>query len=59
MSETPESCTKSINEPCKLHPVDCPNCIRADVCQQSALMRAHPDKIKSCPGFRSRGQTTL
>jgi len=55
MSETPESCTKNISELCKLHPVDCPNCVRGDVCQQRPIMEAHPDKIKSCRFFRRRG----
>jgi len=54
MSETPETCTKSINEPCLLHPVDCPNCQNGDVCQMREDMRAHPDQIKSCRFFRKK-----
>jgi len=54
MSETPESCTKSIHEVCLLHPVDCPNCINGDVYQMRETMQAHSDKIKRCKFFRRK-----
>jgi len=54
MSETPESCTKRIWEPCLLHPVDCDNCQNGDVCQMRETMQAHPDLIKSCQFFRKK-----
>ena len=44
-------CTKSIYEPCQLHPVDCENCANGDVCQMRRDMQAHPDVIKSCRFF--------
>lgn len=54
MSETPETCTKKIWEPCLLHPVDCPNCSNEDGCQMREIMEAHSDKIKSCRFFRKK-----
>lgn len=52
--ETAENCTKTIQESCRLHPVDCGNCQNGDVCQQRKDMQAHPDKIKSCLHFRPK-----
>ena len=51
MSSRHPECTHGITEPCRLHPVDCENCIHGDVCRMSATMKAHPDKIKSCRFF--------
>lgn len=59
MSETREECTKKSYEPCRLHPVDCPNCAKGDTCQQREITQAHPDKIKSCRQFWPKGQTHL
>jgi len=52
--ETPETCTHQIGDPCKLHPVDCDNCMNGDVCQMRADMQAHPDKIKRCRSYRPK-----
>jgi len=54
MSETLYFCTKQSWEPCKLHPVDCPNCINADVCQVRETKLAHPDAFRSCRFYRSK-----
>jgi len=54
MSETPETCTKRIYEPCLLHPVDCPNCQSGDVCQMREDMQRYPEIIKSCRFFRKK-----
>jgi len=59
MSETPETCTHPIWEPCRLHPVDCPNCRNGDNCQMRETMQAQPDRIKRCRFFRPKGQLTL
>lgn len=59
MSETIENCTKRLSEPCKQHPVDCPNCENGRTCGQRMDMRAHPDKIKSCPHFRPKVRSQL
>jgi len=59
MSETPETCTHLIWEPCKLHPVDCPNCLNEVSCQMREIMQAHPDQIKRCRFFRPKGQLKL
>ena len=50
--ETPETCTKKYWEPCRLHPVDCPNCESGDTCQMRKDKHAHPDVFKSCGFFR-------
>jgi len=49
-----DHCTKSINEPCRFHPVDCDNCRNGDVCQMRADVKAHPDKIKRCRFYRPK-----
>ena len=49
-----EKCTHSIREARKLHPVDCPNCVKDKRCQMRPTMLAHPDKIKSCKFFVGR-----
>jgi hypothetical protein len=59
MAETPESCTHAINEPCKLHPVDCPRCVNADKCGQKEEVQKYPDQIKRCKFFRAKGQVKL
>ena len=51
MTETPEECTKKIYEPCRLHPVDCPNCENEPTCRIKDVMRAHPNQIKRCKQF--------
>ena len=51
MSERPGECTKEIWEPCRLHPVDCPNCRNEATCQMKDTIRAHPDMIKRCKHF--------
>jgi len=51
MSKRPESCTHRMSEPCRLHPVDCPNCVYGDRCQQRTFMQKYPEKIKSCRFF--------
>lgn len=56
-SETYESCTKTIYEPCRLHPVDCENCVQGAGCRQREVMQTHPDKIKSCRAFRPKTGT--
>jgi len=50
--ETPESCTKPINQPCRLHPVDCDHCRLGARCQVRETMQAHKDKIKRCRFYR-------
>lgn len=47
-------CTKSIHEPCHLHPVDCPNCLNGDVCQMRETFEAHPDKLKRCRFYQPK-----
>jgi len=54
MSETPDTCTHPITEPCRLHPVDCPNCLNGDRCQMKADMQAHKDKIRRCRFYRPK-----
>ena len=54
MSETPDNCTHPIWEPCRLHPVDCENCMHADVCRMRETFQAYPDQIKRCRFFRAK-----
>jgi len=49
-----KGCAHDVTEPCTLHPVDCPNCVKGEHCQQRPIMQAHPDKIRSCPRFVRR-----
>lgn len=46
------SCSKSINEECRLHPVECCSCEDAAGCQLKEIYRAHTDKIKRCRWFK-------
>ena len=50
-SERPGECTREVWQPCRLHPVDCPNCKNESSCQMKDTMRANPDKIKRCKHF--------
>lgn len=50
------SCSKSINEECRLHPVECGSCQNEAGCQLKTFYKAHLDKIKRCRWFtRNKG----
>jgi hypothetical protein len=52
--ETYGSCSKSINEECRLHPVECGSCQNELSCGLKETVKAHPDQIKRCRWFRSK-----
>jgi len=54
MSETRENCTKTVYDECRLHPVDCPNCVHGDTCKARSWMQANPSALKSCRHFRKK-----
>jgi len=50
--ETPEHCTKAYNQPCLLHPLDCPTCIHGAYYEEKADKLKHPEIFKSCRHYR-------
>lgn len=54
MSESYKECSVPAGQECPYHPIDCPNCVNGDVCQQRPEMERHRDVIKRCRFFRPK-----